>query len=42
MNLLEVGVGDVGVNLRGGDAAVAKHGLHRAQVGDVHDSSVEQ
>lgn len=36
VNFLKVGVGDVGVNLRGGDTAVAKHGLHRTQVGTVH------
>jgi len=32
----EVGVGDVGVDLGGGDVAVAEQGLDRAQVGAVH------
>ena len=35
MHIAELFVGDVGVNLGGGDAGVAKHGLHRTDVGAV-------
>ena len=31
-----MGVGYVGVDLGGGDVAVAEHGLYRANVGTVH------
>lgn len=37
MNLAKVRVGDVGVNLGGGDVGVAEHGLDRAEVGAVHE-----
>ena len=33
----EVLVGNVGVNLGGGDVGVAEHGLHGADVGAVHE-----
>lgn len=36
VDAFEVRVGDVGVNLGGGDVAVAEQGLDRAQVGAVH------
>lgn len=37
MYLAEVGVGDVGVDLSGGDVGVAEHGLDGANVGAVHE-----
>lgn len=37
MDLLEVGVGDVGVDLGGGDVGVAEEGLDGAEVGAVHE-----
>lgn len=37
MNFAEVGVGDVGVDLGGGDVGVAEHGLDAAEVGAVHE-----
>ncbi len=30
-------VGDVGVNLSGGNISVAEHGLHSANIGAVHE-----
>jgi len=38
--LRETGVGDVGVDLGGGDRWVAEHGLDRANVGAIADKSV--
>lgn len=35
--LAEVGVGDVGIDLSGGDVGVAEHGLDGAEVGAVHE-----
>lgn len=37
MDLFEVLVGDVGVDLGGGDVGVAEHGLDGADVGAVHE-----
>lgn len=37
MYLAEVGVGDVGIDLGGGDVGVAEHGLDGAKVGAVHE-----
>ena len=37
VDLAEVLVGDVGVNLRGGDVRVAEHGLDGAEIGAVHE-----
>ena len=37
MDFFEVGVGDVGVDLGGGDVGVAEHGLDGADVGAVHE-----
>ena len=37
MNFAEVGVGDVGVDLGGGDVGVAEHGLDATEVGAVHE-----
>ncbi len=36
MDFFEVGVGDVGVDLGGGDVGVAEHSLNGAEVGTVH------
>lgn len=36
MYFLEVGVGDVGVDLRGGYISMAKHGLDSTEIGSVH------
>lgn len=37
MDFAEVGVGDVGIDLGGGDVGVAEHGLDGADVGAVHE-----
>ena len=37
VNLLEVGIGNVGIDLGRGDIGVAKEGLDRAEVGAVHE-----
>ena len=37
VDFAEVGVGDVGVDLGGGDVGVAEHGLDGAEVGAVHE-----
>ncbi len=37
MNFLEMRVGDVGINLGGGNVGVAEHGLDGANVGAVHE-----
>lgn len=37
MHALEVWVGNVGVDLRGGNIAMAEHGLYAAQIGTVHE-----
>lgn len=37
MYLAEVGVGDVGIDLGGGDVGVAEHGLDGAKVGTIHE-----
>ena len=37
VDFFEVLVGNVGVNLGGGDVGVAEHGLHGADVGAVHE-----
>ncbi len=36
MDFFEVGVGDVGVDLGGGDVGVAEHGLDGAEIGAIH------
>lgn len=36
MDLFEVGVCNVGIDLGGGNAAVAKHSLNAAYVGAIH------
>ena len=36
MNIFEVRVGDMGIDLGGGDIGVTKHGLHRAQISPIH------
>ena len=35
MNIAELGIGDVGVDLGGGDGGMAEHGLDGADVGAV-------
>lgn len=37
MDFFEVGIGDVGVDLSGGDVGVAEHGLDGAKVSAVHE-----
>ena len=37
MDFAEVGVGDVGVDLGGGNVGVSEHGLNAAEVGTVHE-----
>ncbi len=37
MDFFQVGVGDVGVDLGGGDVGMAEHGLDGADVGAVHE-----
>lgn len=37
MDLFEVGIGDVRIDLGGGDIAMSEHRLHAADIGAVHE-----